>query len=126
MDGNNSAKRLAAAGHADKRVFKSDFFLTPDEVDVFRHEVKARKTQPAATSNDEGEPLDAPWLRTDGPGDVTDGQDSKTSCAEHWKASAADHEKRALDVHEQTGIFAAACRHGTVLLVAEMLQSGEL
>lgn len=42
MDGNNSAKRFASAGLQDMRVFESDYFLSPEEVDVFKDEVSGR------------------------------------------------------------------------------------
>lgn len=42
MDGNNSAKRFASAGLEDMRVFESDYFLSPEEVDVFKDEVSGR------------------------------------------------------------------------------------
>ncbi|KAJ2970863.1 hypothetical protein NUW54_g12636 [Trametes sanguinea] len=41
-------------------------------------------------------------------------------------ASAAEHEKRALNIYETTGIFVCACRHGFVQKATEMVRSGEL
>jgi hypothetical protein len=43
MDGNSSAKRLASSGTADPRSFDSRFFLSPEYVDEFKDEVRARK-----------------------------------------------------------------------------------
>lgn len=40
MDSNNLAKRLLSAGRADDRDFDSDYFLTREEVDHFKDEVK--------------------------------------------------------------------------------------
>jgi len=40
IDGNNSAKRVRTAGTHDLREFRSDYFLTRDEVDQFKHEVR--------------------------------------------------------------------------------------
>lgn len=34
--------------------------------------------------------------------------------------------KRAWGVYDETGIFTAVCRHGFSLLIADMVQSGEL
>lgn len=133
MDGNNSVKRLLTAATADKRRFTSPFFLSRDEVDRFQHEVNSRAARdigdatelPTATHTVEPED-DSPWLDTDHGGDPTDGEDSKTPCADRWKASAAEHKKRALDIYDQTGMFASACRHGTILVACEMVRSGEL
>lgn len=42
VDGNNSAKRFMSAALQDDRDFKSDYFLTREQVDVFKDEVKSR------------------------------------------------------------------------------------
>lgn len=47
-------------------------------------------------------------------------------CTKNWKASAAEHKKRALDIYDITGIFASACRHGLMNKICEMVYSGEL
>lgn len=46
MDGGQSVKRSAAAGHADARSFYSDYIIPPEQVDVYANEVK-RRVQPA-------------------------------------------------------------------------------
>ncbi|KDQ07368.1 hypothetical protein BOTBODRAFT_38893 [Botryobasidium botryosum FD-172 SS1] len=43
MDGNNSLKRFANAGPADKRVFHSTYFLSDEYADKIKDEVKPRK-----------------------------------------------------------------------------------
>ncbi|KAG2042380.1 hypothetical protein BDR03DRAFT_1006782 [Suillus americanus] len=50
MDGNNSAKRMANAGSADLRIFPSRYMIPPDQVDVFKDDVRLR---PAANSTEE-------------------------------------------------------------------------
>lgn len=42
IDGNNSAKRFISAALQDDRDFESDYFLTREEVDKFKDEVKRR------------------------------------------------------------------------------------
>lgn len=44
MDGGQSVKRSAAAGHADTRTVHSDYFIVPEQVDVYANEVKRRVT----------------------------------------------------------------------------------
>lgn len=44
MDGGQSVKRSAAAGHADTRAVYSDYFIVPEQVDVYANEVKRRVT----------------------------------------------------------------------------------
>ncbi|KAL6308620.1 hypothetical protein BKA93DRAFT_815267 [Sparassis latifolia] len=128
MDGNNSAKRVANAGTADDRNFTSNYFLSRGQVDHFKDEVKQRKTKakPVSEQNEDDIEEDAPWITEDAPGEATDGQERPTPCTERWKASAAEHEKRALDIYDITGIFVSACRHGLIQKACEMVRSGEL
>ncbi|OCH88551.1 hypothetical protein OBBRIDRAFT_734191 [Obba rivulosa] len=115
IDGNNSAKRVASAGAEDERCFDSDYFLSRDEVDRFQHEVKRKPTAKISTEDNH-----------DISGDAPDGQERPSPCTERWKASAAEHEKCALDIYESTGIFVCACRHGFIQKACEMIRSGEL
>jgi len=99
MDGNNSAKRMANAGSADLRIFPSRYMIPPDQVDVFKDDVRLR------------------------PGER--GADQLTFCTDNWKA-ANSTEENTVRVFEQTGIFLSACRHGIIQTVTEMRRSGEL
>jgi Kyakuja-Dileera-Zisupton transposase len=49
-----------------------------------------------------------------------------TTCTVNWKAVQDNHRKAAHQQWEETGIFAAVCRHGIVALVVDMRRSGEL
>jgi len=40
MDGNNSVKRIASVGAQDAQVFNSEYFLSHEQVDCFKDEVK--------------------------------------------------------------------------------------
>jgi hypothetical protein len=123
MDGNNSLKRIRQVGShaiADHRVFESDYFLSHQYVNIYADEVK-RKTPtedsydtPETHLPDEGDPTDGPQ-----PG-VT------VACADNWKASQANELRRMWNIYEETGIFAAACRHGMILWLVDMVRSGEL
>lgn len=55
VDGNNSAKRFMSAALQDDRDFKSDYFLTREEVDIFKNEVKSRPELPRDDVEDDGE-----------------------------------------------------------------------
>jgi hypothetical protein len=39
MDGNNSMKRVNGSGHADGRIFISDYLIPPSKVDTFKDDV---------------------------------------------------------------------------------------
>lgn len=108
-DGNNSSKRIAGAGSADESRFCSTYFISREQVDLFKDEVQHRRTnQPREDDEDN--------IETD---------ENLASCLQ-WKSSGPDHKKTALDIYETTGIFASACRHGFIIKVCEMVKSGEL
>ena len=60
------------------------------------------------------------------PGDVTLGAEAVTVCIERWKNAGLDDRKHMWRMFCETGIFLAACRHGFILLICDMIQSGEL
>lgn len=59
IDGNNLAKQLKAAASANNHVFKSDYFLSHSDVDIFENEV-CHHSQPQTkqTSQSHGYDLD--------------------------------------------------------------------
>ena len=107
MDGNNSMKRVDGSGHADQRVFVSDYLIPPSKVDKFKDDVK---TRPGA-KNKSSSPL-------------PHGHE-KTPCTDHWTAANAVGEDT-VNVFQQTGGFLSACRHSIIETLAEMRRSGEL
>ena len=102
MDGNNSAKRMDHAGHADRRIFPSTYMISRADVDTFKNDVRMRPGQRGNTEHHDG-----------------------GGCADTWQAASAVDEDT-VKLFEQTGIFLSACRHGIILTCAEMLHSGEL
>ena len=109
MDGNNSAKRVDRSGHADPRVFDSDYFIPVSQVDHFKDDVKLRPGTKGLGNSIEGLPFG----------------ENKTVCTEHWAVANATNECT-IQAFDQTGIFLSACRHSIVETVTEMLHSGEL
>ena len=61
-----------------------------------------------------------------GDGRPIDGLDTPTPCTEKWRNLSEEAVKKMWGVFMETGIFLAACRHGTVLLMCDMIWSGEL
>ena len=102
MDGNNSAKRMDRAGHADCCIFPSTYMISWADVDVFKDDVRMC---PGHCGNAE--------------------HHDAGGCADTWQAASTVDEDT-VKVYEQTGIFLSACRHGMILTCAEMLCSGEL
>ncbi|KAJ7686337.1 hypothetical protein B0H14DRAFT_2654322 [Mycena olivaceomarginata] len=55
-----------------------------------------------------------------------EGGDEGAGCEERWENMKEDVTARAWGLYDETGIFPALCRHGFVLVVVDMVQSGEL
>jgi hypothetical protein len=53
-------------------------------------------------------------------------EDEGAGCEERWENMKEDVTARAWGMYDETGIFPALCRHGFVLVVVDMVQSGEL
>ncbi|KAG2337903.1 hypothetical protein BDR05DRAFT_1004689 [Suillus weaverae] len=103
MDGNNSAKQMATAGHADHCKFTSRYMITSEDVEVFKDDIRLC------------------------PGEWNTDSDTNTplACTDNWKAANSTTENT-VNIFEQTGIFLSVCRHGMVQTIAEMQYSGEL
>jgi hypothetical protein len=53
-------------------------------------------------------------------------QDKGTGCDEQWENMKEDVTARAYMMYDETGIFPALCGHGFVLVIIDMVKSGEL
>ncbi|KAF8145917.1 hypothetical protein K438DRAFT_1629234, partial [Mycena galopus ATCC 62051] len=122
MDGNNSLTRFwrcervqhqqdgtavpgACKERHDDRVAPGDYYLSRVEVDKWAADgadVLMRDFELDA-ENDEG-----------------------AGCDERWQNMKEDVTARAWGMYDETGIFPALCRHGFVLVVVDMVKSGEL
>jgi hypothetical protein len=52
--------------------------------------------------------------------------DEEDGCTERWQNMKEEVTARAWGMYDETGIFPALCRHGFVLIVVDMVKSGEL
>ncbi|KAJ7016692.1 hypothetical protein C8F04DRAFT_1215408 [Mycena alexandri] len=120
MDGNDSLKRVLRWEPKD---FDNDGNLVPGQSkerfdpraanvgkDYFipREKVDLCESTPAAQPT-----LEAP-------------AGAAAGCEERWKNLGEDSLKRMWGIYDETGIFICLCRHGFVLLVEDMVRSGEL
>ncbi|KAH7918582.1 hypothetical protein BV22DRAFT_1024367 [Leucogyrophana mollusca] len=112
MDGNMSVMRVNGAGHADQRIFYSDYLITPTDVDRFKDNVR---TQPGTCARDV----------TSAPKQAQPTGDVDSVCTDNWKTANTISENTT-QVFDQTGIFVCACRHGIIETLVEMRNSGEL
>ncbi|KAG6863691.1 hypothetical protein C0993_010615 [Termitomyces sp. T159_Od127] len=149
LDGNNSLKRVGLPGDqqvGDLRTFEeSDYYLSHKFVDRFANEVKKHQpdssngahTDGAHTLNNNAHTHADTEQSTicdtitsppdDDAGDPTDGAHTlNTPCAENWKAAATEANKKMWAIFDESGVFASACRHGFILWIVDMIQSGEL
>ncbi|KAJ7705953.1 hypothetical protein B0H16DRAFT_1746965 [Mycena metata] len=126
IDGNNSLKRFwrrekavdadgniapgASRERLDTRVPAGDYYLSREEVDKW--------------SKEGLEDL----MRDFVPGSEEEGSagDEGAGCSERWQNMKEDATARAYGMYDETGIFPALCRHGFVLVIVDMVKSGEL
>lgn len=57
---------------------------------------------------------------------TNDNRVEDNECRERWKNLSEDITSKMWGIFDETGIFLALCRHGFVLLYADMVKSGEL
>lgn len=133
VDGNNSLKCMATTGgrmQASNQIFEdSDYYLSEAFVNKYANEVASCRP----TDNVEDDNGDEGWFDTAEQGDPTDGgldsngmSDLLKNCTKNWKAASQDANKRSWSAFHETGLFAGACRHGFILWICDMIQSGEL
>ncbi|KAJ7729122.1 hypothetical protein B0H14DRAFT_2640505 [Mycena olivaceomarginata] len=53
-------------------------------------------------------------------------EDKTNPCAERWKNMIEDITAKMWGIFDETGIFICLCRHGFVLMIVDMIKSGEL
>ncbi|KAF8164202.1 hypothetical protein BJ912DRAFT_1026124 [Pholiota molesta] len=121
VDGNDSLKRIVrreaapeeshgtepilgkSSESTDTRDAGQGMYLTREQVDMWSKEILS-----ATVPN------------------YTEDPDSENPCAERWKNMKEELTRRMWGIFEETGLFLALCRHGFVLLLADMVRSGEL
>ncbi|KAJ7016960.1 hypothetical protein C8F04DRAFT_1215277 [Mycena alexandri] len=122
VDGNNSLKRFwrrekvvdadgnVAPGSSKERVDvrapPGDYYLPREEVDRWSKEGLEDLMRDFVPGSEEG--------------------DEGGGCTERWQNMKEDATARAYGMYDETGIFPALCRHGFVLVIVDMVKSGEL
>ncbi|KAJ7279762.1 hypothetical protein C8J57DRAFT_1434098 [Mycena rebaudengoi] len=124
MDGNNSLKLVDATFRAgsvrpDNRASTSFCWLTPEQVDVFKDEVENSQ------KDDDG---DIAWLNVNelSAADTEELAKCLDTCVERWKAAGLEARKKMFTLFAVAGIFLTVCRHGHVVIMCDMIRSGEL
>jgi hypothetical protein len=125
----------------DPREGGGDYFLSRAEVDthVFvedNDEPPPTETSPLPaptvsshthehTPSIDPPPIATPPAHSFSPGDAPPG-DEENPCEERWHNMQDKHTKSMWEVFDETGIFLSICRHSFVLLIVDMVKSGEL
>ncbi|KAJ7131812.1 hypothetical protein C8R43DRAFT_895516, partial [Mycena crocata] len=123
MDGNDSLKRVLRREKASMEDLESEeprlaksrervdnrdagdgYFLSREKVDKWA-KTRLAEILPMQQGNTEG---------------------SDNPCADRWKNMVNDVTSKMWGIFDETGIFLALCRHGFVLVLADMIRSGEL
>lgn len=154
IDGGNSLKRFSTPG-TPLREFSSDYILPRDTVNAMADEVvhRVRKSKPGKRKRRkaaDGDSIDVAMELGEKSADEEDDDDDDdvaqpdeimkagdisaadaavdriSVCVERWKANAEESKKGMFSCFDETGIFICICRHGFVLLVVDMISSGEL
>ncbi|KAH9931426.1 uncharacterized protein B0H18DRAFT_1083452 [Fomitopsis serialis] len=146
MDGNQSLKLVDdmfrhGTTREDGRSARTDIWLSPAEVDRFKDEagkIDSRGENGAAggatahadqTADDPGRlddhSDDIAWL------DLPESEDGKLEasvdvCVERWRNAGPEARKKMFALFAMTGIFVCLCRHGQLLILCDMIRSGEL
>ncbi|KAH9923875.1 uncharacterized protein B0H18DRAFT_878327 [Fomitopsis serialis] len=131
MDGNQSLKLVDnmfrhGTTREDGRSARTDIWLSPAEVDRFKDEAGKIVHQ---TADDPGRlddhSDDIAWL------DLPESEDGKLEasvdvCVERWRNAGPEARKKMFALFAMTGIFVCLCRHGQLLILCDMIRSGEL
>ncbi|KAJ6456851.1 hypothetical protein C8R45DRAFT_1110650 [Mycena sanguinolenta] len=80
---------------------------------------------PGDSSGDDG---DVAWLNVNelNPDDAGELQKCVNTCVERWKAAGPEARKKMFALFAIAGIFISVCCHGHVLVMCDMIRSGEL
>lgn len=141
MDGNNSLKLVDESyrrglERVDNRTGRSSKWLSPAYVDQYKDEVVSHIHSGATAEEEVNE--DDEWLDVEA--GVPHGRFAKqqeevdnpmpgadpTPCVKRWKNAGPEGQKRMFSMFLITGVFVLLCRHGFLLLICDMIQSGEL
>nr|GAT44935.1 predicted protein [Mycena chlorophos] len=115
LDGNNSAKRLDVGSRqvrADDRKAPGDFYLTREAVDKWAKEnLELLKSEYAAELQE---------------ANFAPGVEPPHCPDERWKNMQENLTAMAMQAYDETGIMPCLCRHNFVLILVDMVHSGEM
>ncbi|KAJ7084150.1 hypothetical protein C8R44DRAFT_651709, partial [Mycena epipterygia] len=133
MDGNNSLKLVdvsfqSGTPRTDDRKSTSFRWLTPQQVDCFKDEVVNSKGPVTTPESKADQDEDIAWLNINELEGAEADELAKcvNICVERWRAAGPEARKKMFALFAIAGIFLSVCRHGHVLVMCDMIRSGEL
>ncbi|KAJ7735456.1 hypothetical protein B0H16DRAFT_1327062 [Mycena metata] len=131
MDGNNSLKLVDPTFHAgvtrtDNRTSAHDRWVSPEEVDEFKDEVS--NSQKVSESATDGADDDIAWLNVNELESMEVDELARciNTCVDRWRNAGPEQRKKMYALFAVAGIFLVVCRHGHVVVMCDMIRSGEL
>ncbi|KAL0057318.1 hypothetical protein AAF712_016052 [Marasmius tenuissimus] len=133
MDGNNSLKLIdteykSGKPRTDHRTLPDHRWLEDSHVDLFKDEVaksrsKSKSKSANSTSSSKEEDGGIAWLEVVENDELAPCLDT---CVDRWRNAGPEARKKMCALFAVAGIFLAVCRHGHLLVVCDMVRSGEL
>ncbi|TBU29313.1 hypothetical protein BD311DRAFT_661455, partial [Dichomitus squalens] len=126
MDGNQSLKLVDGKFRSgtpciDSRRIPADLLIPAEVVDIYKDEVaNAKRVNGAGTGGDDHtiENIDV--------ADNGETSDPISVCEERWRNTGPEARKKMFALFAVSGVFVCLCRHGHVLVMCDMIRSGEL
>ncbi|KIY47135.1 hypothetical protein FISHEDRAFT_45873, partial [Fistulina hepatica ATCC 64428] len=115
MDGNNSLKLIddtfkSGQPRRDSRQLKMFRFLEPEEVDLYKDDVANAQAARRAKSSKKRVKM----------------KQDLNKCIDQWRNAGPEARKKMVELFTISGIFITLCHHGPVLVMCDMIRSGEL
>ncbi|TFY62236.1 hypothetical protein EVJ58_g3989 [Rhodofomes roseus] len=137
---------------ADGQEARTDIWLLPSEVDRFKDEAGKANNKASAIATDVTASMevaaiandtdrapdvanaevrydhddDIAWLGLSDREDDGNLEASVDVCVERWRNAGPEARKKMFALFAKTGIFVCLCRHGQLLILCDMIRSGEL
>ncbi|KAK1222478.1 hypothetical protein PQX77_014684 [Marasmius sp. AFHP31] len=131
MDGNNSLKMIdtdfkSGKPRTDHRTLHDYRWIEDSHVDRFKDEVakgRAKSKTKTPLSSSEEDDGGIAWLEVVENDELAPCLDT---CVDRWRNAGPEAKKKMCALFAVAGIFLAVCRHGHLLVVCDMVRSGEL
>ncbi|PIL29409.1 hypothetical protein GSI_09461 [Ganoderma sinense ZZ0214-1] len=124
IDGNQSLKLVdskfrGGTPHLDSRWIPADLFISEEEVDLYKDEVNAKRGSAVSGG-------DRAIENADVNSDESKVADPISVCEERWRNAGPETRKKMFALFMVSSVFVCLCCHGHILVMCDMIRSGEL